>query len=93
MKITAKQSGGFAGGERCVELDTTCRADGASLEALVRRLDFFGAGPPCAVGADMPRWEITVEDGPRKHTVTLMDDGNLNQTGWPALLEHLRGAA
>lgn len=93
MKITAKQGGGFAGGERCVELDTACRADGQSLEALVRQLDFFGAAPPCAVGADITRWEITVEDGPRKHTVTLLDDGNLGATGWPALLEHLRGAA
>ena len=93
MKITAKQGGGFAGAERCVELDTACRADGASLEDLVRRLDFFGAAPPCAVGADIPRWEITVEDGPRMHTVTLVDDGSLGATGWPALLAHLRGAA
>lgn len=92
MKITAKQGGGFAGGERCVELDTACRADGQSLEALVRQLDFFGAAPPCAVGADIPRWEITVEDGPRRHTVTVLDDGSLGATEWPALLAHLRGA-
>ena len=93
MKITAKQGGGFAGGERCVELDTSCRADGDRLETLVRQLDFFCAAPPGAVGADIPRWEITVEDGEQRKTVTLLDDGSLGATGWPALLEHLRGAA
>ena len=93
MKITAKQGGGFAGAERCVELDTACRADGGRLEALVRQLDFFCAAPPGAVGADIPRWEITVEDGDQQRTVTLLDDGSLGGTGWPALLEHLRGAA
>lgn len=93
MKITAKQGGGFAGGERCVELDTACRADGGALEALVRQLDFFGTAPPCGVGADIPRWEITVEDGAQRKTVTLLDDGSLAATAWPALLEHLRGAA
>ena len=93
MKITAKQGGGFAGGERCVELDTACRADGNRLETLVRQLDFFCAAPPGAVGADIPRWEITVEDGEQRKTVTLLDDGSLEATGWPALLEHLRGVA
>ena len=91
MKITAKQGGGFAGGERCVELDTACRADGGALEALVRQLDFFGAPPQCPVGADIPRWEITVEDGASCHSVVLADDGSLGSE-WPQLLAHLRAA-
>ena len=93
MKITAKQEGGFAGGGQCFELDTACRADGGSVEALLQQVDFFGAAPTCTVGADIPRWEITVEDGGRRHTVVLSDDGSLGATGWPALLAHLQGAA
>jgi hypothetical protein len=58
---------------------------------LLQRLDFFGAAPACAVGADIPRWEITVDDGPRRHTVTLTEDGAGG--GWTALLEHLRNSA
>ena len=90
MKISARACGGFAGAERCVELDTACRADGASLEDLVRRLDFFGAAPSCPVGADLPRWEITVEDGKRCHTVFLREDGSGGQ--WQHLLDYLRRA-
>ena len=90
MKITATMAGGFAGIERCIELDTACRPDGRELEALVRQADFFGRAPRPAVGADLPRWEITVEDGGRCHSVLLVDDGAVDAAGWPALLAHLR---
>jgi len=75
MKISARASGGFSGLDQKVELDTTLGEEGAALEALLGRLDFFSAAPECAVGADLPRWEITVEDGARCHTVFLSDDG------------------
>ena len=91
MKIKATMSGGFAGIERCIERDTACRPDGRELEALVREADFFGRAPKHAVGADLPRWEITVEDGERCHSVLLIDDGAVDAAGWPALLAHLRG--
>ena len=93
MKIKATMEGGFAGASRQVELDTACLPGGRELEALLQRVDFFGAAPPCAVGADIPRWEITVEDGDRCRSVVLADDGSLQATEWPALLAHLRGAA
>jgi hypothetical protein len=93
MKITATSSGGFAGRTDSYQLDTECSADGKSVEDLLQRLDFFGAAPPCGVGADIPRWEITVDDGPRRHTVTLMEDGNASAIGWQSLLEHLRRSA
>ena len=83
-------AGGLAGIERCVDVDTACRPDGRQLEALVREADFFGAAPGGAVGADLPRWEITVEDGARCHSVLLRDDGSVDAAGWPALLAHLR---
>ena len=91
MKIRAKMAGGLAGIERCVEVDTSCRPDGGALEALVHGADFFGAAPKPVVGADLPRWEITVEDGARCRSVLVLDDGAVDAAGWPALLEHLRG--
>ena len=93
MKIRANLTGGFAGLAHQVELDTACLPGGGDLEALLHRVDFFGATPPCAVGADLPRWEITVEDGGQCKSVVLADDGSLAATGWPDLLAHLRGAA
>lgn len=90
MKIRATLAGGFAGIERCVELDTARRPDGPALEALVHQADFFGPAPKHAVGADLPRWEITVEDGERCHSVLLIDDGAVDAAGWPALIAHLR---
>ena len=91
MKISARTCGGFAGLVQCYELDTASLAKGPALETLLRRLDFFGAAPSCTVGADLPRWEITVEDGQRRHTVSLGDDGNAGE--WQHLLDHLRQAA
>jgi hypothetical protein len=92
MKITAKASAGFSGRTDCYEFDTSCRADGASVEALLHKLDFFGAASACSIGADLPRWEITVDDGPRRHTVTLTEDRVGAATEWQALLAHLRQA-
>jgi hypothetical protein len=100
MKITARTSGGFAGRSEAVELDTGCHADGAAIEALLERLDFFGtaAAPPRAVGADLRRWEITADDGRRCRTVVLAEDGMppdraASDAGWQALIAHLRGGA
>ena len=91
MKISARACGGFAGLARSYELDTSTLAAGPALETLLRRLDFFGAAPACAVGADLPRWEITVEDGQRCHTVSLSEDGS-GGAEWQHLLDHLRRA-
>ncbi len=91
MKISARACGGFAGLAESYELDTAHLTNGPALETLLRRLDFFGADPECAVGADLPRWEITVEDGKRCHTVFLREDGSGGE--WQHLLEHLRRSA
>lgn len=91
MKISARACGGFAGLAQAYELDTAQAADGPAIEGLLRRLDFFGAAPACAVGADLPRWEITVEDGPRCHTVFVREDGGGGD--WQHLLAHLRRSA
>jgi len=91
MKLRARACGGFAGLERSWEGDTAHMPDGAALEALLERLDFFAAQPATAVGADLPRWDITVDDGRRCHTVSILDDGNAGE--WRHLLEYLRRAA
>jgi len=91
MKISARDGGGFAGLTTSCELDTAHLPMGPALEALLQRLDFFAAAPACPVGADIPRWVITVDDGARSHTVTVPDDGSAG--AWQALLDHLRPAA
>jgi hypothetical protein len=97
MKITARSSGGFSGRGEQLELDTGCRPDGQAIEALLARLDFFGAASVTdaadAVGADLRRWEITADDGTRCHTVRLAEDGGPIFSVWQALLAHLRTAS
>jgi hypothetical protein len=90
MKITARSSGGFAGLGQRFELDTACHADGPAVEALLDRLDFFGARPQPALGADLVRWEITADDGRRCRTVVLHEDGDPGAAGWQALIARLR---
>lgn len=93
MKIKARTSGGFAGRSACFELDTACHADGRAIEALLDRLDFFGARPPPAIGADLVRWEITADDGRRCRTVVLHEDTGPEAAGWQALIARLRAGA
>jgi hypothetical protein len=91
MKISARACGGFAGLAEAYDLDTAARPDGGEFEAMLGRLDFFQAKPVCPVGADLPRWEITVEDGLRCHTVFVREDGSGGD--WQALLDRLRSSA
>ena len=91
MKISARACGGFAGLAQSYALDTASHPAGPAFEDLLGRLDFFCAAPSCPVGADLPRWEITVEDGPRCHTVFLREDSSGGD--WQALLDRLRTSA
>jgi hypothetical protein len=93
MKIKARASGGFAGRTDCYELDTECAANGKSVEELLHQLDFAQADAASGLGADIPRWDITVTDGARRHTITVLDDGSSGGPGWQALLGHLRNSA
>jgi hypothetical protein len=72
MKLTLKQSGGFAGGEQ-----EPVRVDADRLEPSVREQlpTLLEAPPPEVVGADLPRYELTVEDGDTRRTVAWHDDG------------------
>ena len=57
------------------------------------QLDFFGAAPPAAAGADIGRWDITVADGAREHTVTFAEDGSAGSAPWQSLVSQLRTLA
>jgi hypothetical protein len=93
MKISATGSGGFSGRSEYYELDTGQLDQGEAIEALLRQLDFFAAAPPRAEGADIGRWDITVADGAREHTVTFAEDGSAGSAPWQALLARLRALA
>ena len=92
MKISAKGGGGFAGTTEQYELDTERLPQGGAIEALLQNLDFFHAAEPAApLGADIPRWEITVDDGRQCRTIAFADDGSPACARWKPLIECLKG--
>jgi hypothetical protein len=92
MKISATASGGFSGRCEHYELDTGQVEQGEAIEALLRDLDFFAAASAAGVGADIGRWDITVADGARAHTVTFAEDGSAGSAPWQSLVARLRQA-
>ena len=79
MRIRVRRTGGFAGiDEEVGSVDTASLAPDTrdELERLVRESDFFAlpAAVEGDVGADQFRYEVTVEDGARAHTVTFVGD-------------------
>lgn len=80
MKISVKQSGGFAGlTEKIADLDTA-QMDVTSaqhVEQAVQNLGFFNLPNTISgggIGADFFQYEITVTEGERQHTVIFHDD-------------------
>ncbi|MGZ8288485.1 MAG: protealysin inhibitor emfourin [Telluria sp.] len=91
MKITVKGGGGLAGALEHFELDTGHLPRGGAVEAMLQNLDFFQApAEPAPLGFDIPRWEITVDDGQRCRTVEFADDGGPGCARWKPLLDRLR---
>jgi Emfourin len=79
MFIRVRRTGGFAGiDEEVGSVDTASLAPDTrdELERLVQETDFFAlpAAVEGEVGADQFRYEVTVEDGIRAHTVTFVGD-------------------
>lgn len=81
MRVSVKRTGGYAGGSEDLGWIDTDRLDSGAaqqVEKAVRQIGFFnlptnftGAG----LGADLFRYEVTVAEGSRKHTVVFEDDG------------------
>ena len=98
MKIHVSQSGGFAGiSMELARVDTAALPDAARqrLERLVREADFFErpaqleADAATGIGADVDlRYDVTVEDAGRRHTVSFTDGGHA--TGGATAIAPLR---
>lgn len=92
--VTASAEGGFSGQPERYRVDTRGSAQGAAIEAQLEASGFFAAGPdaPAAVGADLRRWTITVDNG-RRHTISFVEDSSPAALRWQGLLDAIRGAA
>ena len=92
MRISVTRTGGYAGLSTPVaDLDTARVSDSARarITALVDACGFFALPDTVqgtGVGADMFRYEITVEDGPRRHTVAFVDDDSPSTAGLKRLI-------
>jgi hypothetical protein len=81
MKVSIKRGGGFAGiSEEIASLDTATlnQAAASEVENLVRSANFFdlpSSPPGQRVGADFLKYEVTVTDAGRQHTLIFNDDG------------------
>ena len=96
MKVTVKRSGGYAGISDSFNVDTE-KIDGAArqqIEQMVQSIGFFSFPADAAgVGADLMRYEITVDDGHRQHTLAFSDDGSPQTEPLKRLVEKLSEAA
>jgi len=68
-RLTLRQSGGFAGIEH-----EPVHVDVDRLDPSVREL--LAAPVPEVAGADLPRYELTIEDGDERRTLAWHDDGS-----------------
>ncbi|WP_338771075.1 protealysin inhibitor emfourin [Massilia sp. METH4] len=96
MKIIATKSGGFAGLTQTHEVDTATSPAGQALEAELASSALFSTMRGAAeepVGADIPRWTITLEgrDGERR-SVSFAEDGSPASARWRPLLDRILAA-
>jgi hypothetical protein len=97
MQIRLQQSGGFAGIEQepvRVDADRLPQPERDRLRALVEDAGFFALPPeaPAGIGADLPRYTVTVEDGDRAHTVSWNEDGGDASASLRALADAVQRA-
>ena len=95
MELTLRKGGGYAGTEeqRRVDAGRLSEPERNRLRELLDGAGFFGlpAEAPGAIGADLPRYELTVRDGDREHTVAWNDAGGPETERLRALAEHVEG--
>jgi len=95
MKISVQESGGYAGLTQHYTLDTATLADKKTWEDWLAQIQFFEAPaviPAESIGADMIRWQITVTDRHRQHTVTVTPDGTVDTKKWQELIDRIKAA-
>lgn len=92
VRLTLRQSGGFAGiAQEPVRVDSD-RLEPDQRERLHALVGDAGE-PPDVVGADLPRYELTIEDGEDTRTVAWHDDGGPAAARLRALAEEVQRAA
>lgn len=98
MRIRVQRSGGYAGiSEELAAVDTD-QLDpevGKRIEQLVDQVGFFAlpAEQAAGVGADFFRYEVSVIDDGRQHTVSFADDGSAETEPLRRLVEAVSAAA
>jgi hypothetical protein len=86
MKISVKRTGGYAGLAEHVAAIDTAQLDAAAaqhVDQMLQSIGFFGLPATISgdtIGADLPRYEITVTEGDRQHTVTFFCDDESPET-------------
>lgn len=76
MEIRIRQTGGFAGELDLGSVETSRLGDrGKRIERLVAALQSRSAPQPGSIGADLPRYRITVVEGGRERTLDRADEG------------------
>lgn len=94
MKISIRQSGGFAGAiETLGPIETADLPSGMAreIESEIRQLGFLSQpSQDESVGADLMRYEVTVQDGNHERTLRVVDDGSEHAEGLRDLIQKLR---
>ena len=95
MRITVTRSGGYAGlSEPIADVDSAALPESkrTRLASEIAACKFFTLPETVggSVGADMFRYEITIEDGGRRHTVAFTDDNTPATAGLKRLVESLQ---
>jgi hypothetical protein len=86
MKVSVKRVGGFAGLTEEVAAVDMAQLDAAAaqqVEQMIQSVGFFDLPATIAggtIGADLYRYEITVSEGDRQHTVTFGTDDDRPET-------------
>jgi hypothetical protein len=93
MRVVVKRTGGYAGDQKVASVDTESldSARTNQVEQLVQEADSAShrAEP---VGADLMRYEITIEEGGRTRVVSFTDDGTVELEPLMRLIDDLAEA-
>jgi hypothetical protein len=94
VKVELRRSGGFTGiAQEPVVVDTDL-LPAATRDALEERVrGALAGGAPDVIGADLPRVELAVVDGDRRHALEWADDGGLDTEALRTLADHIERAA
>jgi hypothetical protein len=96
VQISVTRTGGYAGlSELLAQVDSSKLAEAKQtrLASMIESIGFFGMPSTVAtktVGADMFRYEITVTNGSRRHTVSFIDDDSPSIAPLKRLIEALQ---